>query len=132
MISHIFISVSHFQRAFLFYSSIMGELGMQLKFNDPAKPWAGWMAPDAPRPLFVIGIPYNGQAAAPGNGQMIALLAPTRGIVDRVHSAALKRGGTCEGAPGLRPHYHPDYYGAYFRDMDGNKLGVACHSPVEE
>ena len=42
---------------------------------------------------------------------------------------ALSHGATCEGHPGLRPHYHPDYYGAYFRDLDGNKICVVCHLP---
>jgi lactoylglutathione lyase len=44
-----------------------------------------------------------------------------------VHAIALASGGSCEGAPGLRPEYHAHYYGAYFRDPDGNKLAVACH-----
>ncbi|MFP5477069.1 MAG: hypothetical protein ACLGJD_25795, partial [Gammaproteobacteria bacterium] len=45
--------------------------------------------------------------------------------------SALQLGGRCEGPPGLRPHYHAHYYGAYFRDLDGNKLGLACHAPEE-
>ena len=44
-----------------------------------------------------------------------------------VHALALAHGGTCDGPPGLRPEYHAHYYGAYFRDPDGNKLCVACH-----
>ncbi|MCP6362581.1 VOC family protein, partial [Klebsiella pneumoniae] len=63
----------------------------------------------------------------PGNGQMVAFLASTRQLVDHVHATALAHGGTCEGPPGLRPEYHPYYYGAYVRDPDGNKLCVACH-----
>ena len=58
---------------------------------------------------------------------MIALLAKSRDIVGRSHAAALANGGKCEGPPGLRPHYHPNYYGAYFRDPDGNKICVCCH-----
>jgi hypothetical protein len=58
---------------------------------------------------------------------MIALLAPKRALVDACHAAALKLGGADEGAPGLRPHYHPNYYGAYFRDLDGNKICVCSH-----
>ena len=49
--------------------------------------------------------------------------------MDRAYAVALANGGTSEGAPGLRPEYHEHYYGAYFRDPDGNKLCVACHSP---
>jgi catechol 2,3-dioxygenase-like lactoylglutathione lyase family enzyme len=79
------------------------------------------------RPLFLIGRPYNGERAAPGNGQMVALLAPNRDAVDRSHARALANGARSEGEPGLRPHYHPNYYGAYFRDPDGNKLCVCCH-----
>jgi predicted lactoylglutathione lyase len=85
------------------------------------------MASGKARPLFVIGSPYNGEMATAGNGQMIALLAPTRAGVDNAYASALKNGGRCEGAPGLRPEYHADYYGAYFRDADGNKMCVCCH-----
>lgn len=61
---------------------------------------------------------------------MIALLAPDRTTVGRIFAAALAAGGTSEGAPGLRPQYHANYYGAYFRDLDGNKLCVCCHEPA--
>ena len=131
MISHVFIGVSDFERALDFYSRVLGELGLVLKFSEPEKPWAGWMSPLAARPLLLIGAPYNGEAASPGNGQMVALLAPTREAVDRAYAVALANGASCEGAPGLRVHYHPDYYGAYFRDADGNKIGVCCHDKVD-
>ncbi len=58
---------------------------------------------------------------------MIALLAQSRPVVDLCHALAIEHGGVCEGDPGLRPEYHPSYYGAYFRDPDGNKLCVCCH-----
>jgi catechol 2,3-dioxygenase-like lactoylglutathione lyase family enzyme len=132
MISHVTVGVTDFSRAFAFYSPIMDELGSRLKFHDAEAPWAGWMPADAPRPLFLIRPPYNGETAAPGNGQMVALLAPSRTLVARVHALALQHGGTCEGLPGLRPHYHPNYYGAYFRDPDQNKLCVCCHDAVAE
>ena len=90
----------------------------------------GWVAIVAhPRPLFIIGTPYDREAHAPGNGQMIAFLAESRAAVDGVYAVALVNGGSSEGAPGLRPWYHEHYYGAYFRDPDGNKLCVACHLP---
>jgi catechol 2,3-dioxygenase-like lactoylglutathione lyase family enzyme len=61
---------------------------------------------------------------------MMAFLAPDRATVDAVYALALSLGGRDEGAPGLRPHYHPHYYGAYFRDPEGNKLALACHDPA--
>ncbi len=127
MISHVFIGVTDFDRALLFYTPLMHALDLQLKFAEPAKHWAGWTARGQARPLLVIGHPFDGQPHAAGNGQMVALLAPTRAAVDAAHAAALANGGRSEGEPGLRPHYHPNYYGAYFRDLDGNKLCVCCH-----
>jgi catechol 2,3-dioxygenase-like lactoylglutathione lyase family enzyme len=129
MISHVFVGITDFNRAFEFYGEIMAELGLRLKFCDQDVPWAGWVSPDAPRPLFLIGKPFDGNEASPGNGQMVALLASSREAVNRCHTIALANGGACEGPPGLRPHYHPDYYGAYFRDPDGNKICVCCHTP---
>lgn len=127
MISHVFIGISDFERALPFYSALMEALGLQRKFADPAKSWAGWIAPGKPRPLFGIGRPFDGQPHDAGNGQMTALLAPSRAHVDQAHATALAHGASCEGAPGPRPHYHANYYGAYFRDPDGNKLCVCCH-----
>jgi catechol 2,3-dioxygenase-like lactoylglutathione lyase family enzyme len=130
MLSHIHMGVTDFQHAFTFYSGVMDALGFPLKFLEPEKPWAGWKPLNAERPLFLIGIPYNGERAAPGNGQMVALLAPSRDAVDKCYAAAVASGGRSEGPPGLRPQYHANYYGAYFRDPDGNKLCVCCHDPA--
>ncbi|WP_271103636.1 VOC family protein [Pseudomonas tohonis] len=127
MLSHVCIGTNDFSRALAFYTPLMEALGLPQKFCDPSRPWAGWMPADAPRPLLVLGTPFDGEAATVGNGQMVALLAPDRASVDRCHALALANGGRSEGVPGLRPHYHPDYYGAYFRDPDGNKLCVCCH-----
>jgi catechol 2,3-dioxygenase-like lactoylglutathione lyase family enzyme len=132
MLSHVYIGITDFERALTFYSAVLDTLGLTLKFAQPEKSWAGWMKPGVARPLFLIGRPFDGAPAEPGNGQMVALLAPTRDAVDRCHAVALHYGGVCEGRPGLRQHYHPNYYGAYFRDPDGNKLGVCCHDPVPE
>jgi lactoylglutathione lyase len=60
---------------------------------------------------------------------MVAFMAPTRAVVNEAYAVALANGATSEGVPGLRPEYHPNYYGAYFRDTEGNKLCVACHAP---
>ena len=70
--------------------------------------------------------PYNGAPASVGNGGMVALWASSWAQVDAFHAAALAHGGTSEGAPGLRLLYNPDFYAAYVRDPDGNKLAVVC------
>ncbi|HEY1394400.1 MAG TPA: VOC family protein [Methylibium sp.] len=129
MFSHIFIGVSDFDRALAFYTALMGCLGNEARFCDRSRPWAGWQSAGGGRPLFLIGKPYDGQPHERGNGQMVAFLAGSRAIVDRAYETALAHGGQSEGPPGLRPEYHEHYYGAYFRDPDGNKLCVACHTP---
>lgn len=129
MFSHICIGVGDFDRALAFYQPLMALLGIELRFLDPDKPWAVWQSQPEPRPLLLIGKPFDGAAHHPGNGQMVALLAQSRAEVDRAHALALAHGGRCEGPPGLRADYHPHYYGAYFRDPDGNKLCVVCHRP---
>jgi catechol 2,3-dioxygenase-like lactoylglutathione lyase family enzyme len=130
MLSHVYVGITDFERAFGFYSALMDTLSLKLKFRDEQTGWAGWMAADRPRPLFVISRPYDSNPASVGNGQMLALLAPDRATVDRAHAVSLAQGGSCEGPPGLRPQYHEHYYGAYFRDPDGNKLCVCCHDPA--
>jgi catechol 2,3-dioxygenase-like lactoylglutathione lyase family enzyme len=130
MISHVFVGITDFDRALHFYSGLMEGLGFKLKFSEPENGWAGWVGPDSPRPLFLVGKPFDGRGAHPGNGNMVAFLARTRTAVDQAYAMALSMGGTCEGPPGLRPHYHPNYYGAYFRDSDGNKICVCCHDPA--
>jgi lactoylglutathione lyase len=129
MFSHVFVGVSDFHRALAFYEPVMAALGVKPRFCDPERPWAGWQSAPDPRPLFLIGKPYDALAQAPGNGHMVAFLAESRVVVDTVYATALAHGGSSEGAPGLRPEYHAHYYGAYFRDPDGNKLCVACHLP---
>jgi len=126
--SHVFIGVGEFDQALRFYSALMKVLDLELRFCEPEKPWAGWHGPGRSRPLFVIGTPYNGQPHDPGNGQTIAFAACDRATVRACYHAALQHGGTCDGPPGLRPHYHAHYYGAYFRDPDGNKICVASHA----
>lgn len=126
MFSHIYIGTRDFDRALAFYRPLLALLGVAERFCEPDRPWAGWQSSPAPRPLLLLGVPFEGEHE-PGNGQMVALLAASRAQVDAAHALALRLGGRCEGPPGLRPQYHAHYYGAYFRDPDGNKLCVACH-----
>jgi len=125
--SHVFVGVVDFERALRFYRALMPVLGVRERFCDPQRPWAGWQTEPGPRPLFLIGTPFNGLGHAAGNGQMTAFVAGQRSAVDTAYQTALAHGGVSEGPPGLRPEYHEQYYGAYFRDTEGNKLCVVCH-----
>lgn len=69
-----------------------------------------------------VATPYDKAAATPGNGNMVGLLCDSVAEVQAAHRTALDNGGTNEGDPGLRPHYAPNFYGAYVRDPDGNKM----------
>lgn len=130
MFSHIFVGISDFQRALSFYVPLMQTLEVEQRFCEAEKPWAGWQSRPGPRPLFVIARPFDGAAPEPGNGPMVAFLAKSRAQVHQAYEVALANGGRCEGQPGPRPQYHEHYFGAYFRDPDGNKLCVACHEPA--
>ena len=129
MFSHAIVGIGEFERALRFYRAVLGALGLRERFCDVEKSWAGWQPAAGGRPLFVISKPYDGAPHQAGNGQMVAFMADTRAQVRLVHEIALREGGSCEGPPGLRPHYHANYYGAYFRDTEGNKLCVVCHHP---
>ncbi len=129
MFSHYFVGISDFDRALDFYNPLMECLGVKQRFCDASKLWAGWHSDAGGRPLFVIGRPFDGETHEAGNGQMIAFLAKNRAMVRRVYELSLKNGGSSEGEPGLRARYHPNYYGAYLRDPDGNKLCIVCHEP---
>lgn len=130
MFSHIYIGISDFAPACAFYDALAEALGLQRVSYHPDQGWAGWRGADALRPMLFIGKPFNGEPAVAGNGAMAALLAADRVTVDRCHALAIRHGGTDEGAPGLRAHYHANHYAAYFRDPDGNKLCVVCHDAV--
>lgn len=124
MYSHATLGIDDFARSEPFYDAIMAVLGHpELVRYDAGK---GYGTPTGPK-LF-IGPAFNRDPMSVGNGSHLALIAQDRACVDAFHAAALAHGGTDEGAPGLRPHYHPNYYGAYVRDPEGNKLQAVCHS----
>jgi lactoylglutathione lyase len=97
MFSHIMVGVTDFERALAFYKPVLDALGVQFRFQDDTRPWAGWQSAPDPRPLFLIGRPHNQQAHQPGNGQMVAFLAASRRQVDAVHALALANGGSYLG-----------------------------------
>jgi catechol 2,3-dioxygenase-like lactoylglutathione lyase family enzyme len=121
MFSHVTIGTTDLNRAMEFYDAALAPLGIHRVPGTKFTGWASWQRAGETGKLWV-GKPYNGQSAHQGNGWMVALAAPSRVAVDKAHAAALAAGGTDEGAPGLRPQFAPDYYGAYVRDLDGNKI----------
>ena len=127
MISHVFIGTNNPDRATDFYHPIMCELGWRRRYSEAPSHLVIWNPAETTRPLFVVGSPFDGEAADPGNGGMVALLAGDRATVDRAYDLAMAAGATSEGPPGLRSQYHAHYYGAYFRDLDGNKICIVCH-----
>lgn len=124
MFSHVTLGCNDFERARPFWLAVMDVLGQPVMIDRPG--CLAFGADSGPKTFVVT--PYDRAAAAPGNGVHIAYLVPARAQVDAFHAAALAHGGTDEGPPGLRPQYHPNYYGAYVRDPDGNKLQAVCHS----
>ena len=128
MFSHVSLGTDDFERALAFYDTVLAVLGLTRVATLPDYPAAGWGRAPGVQPQLWLTRPYDNRPAAPGNGPMVAFEAPDLATVDAVHAAALAAGGTDEGMPGPRPHYHPNYYGAYFRDPDGNKLHVVCRA----
>jgi len=124
MFSHITLGTNDIGRAQRFYEPVMATLGIAQPFTLPGTLVFGELAGTK---LFIVS-PFDGGVASHGNGTHAAFLAPDRAAVDAFHAAALAHGGSDEGAPGPRPHYHAHYYGAYVRDPDGNKLQAVCHS----
>lgn len=124
MFSHVTLGTNDWARARPFWIAVMEALGHPVLFEHSAGIAFGLPA----GPKTFIGPTFDQQPAAPGNGVHVAYLVSNRSAVDAFHAAALAAGGSDEGAPGLRPHYHPNYYGAYVRDPDGNKLQAVCHS----
>ena len=126
MIDHIGFPVSDYQRAKVFYTRALAPLGytliMEVQQEEHDAPAAGFGANG--KPDFWIG--GEGATDKPIH---VAILAPDRAAVDAFHAAAMAAGGQDNGAPGLRPHYHPDYYAAFVRDPDGHNIEAVCHKP---
>ena len=121
MIGYITFGSNDLANANSFYSQLLATVGGKelMKFGDDFTMYGMEMG----QPAIAVTKPYNGQAATPGNGNMVALVMKERAQVDALHAKAMELGGTCEGPPGVRGEDGPQaFYGAYFRDPDGNKL----------
>ena len=127
MIDHVGFSVSEYARARAFYEKALAPLGYRLVMETTAqetgKPAAGFGA--GGKPDFWIG----------GEGKLdkplhIAIVAEDRATVDAFYRAALAAGGRDNGSPGVRPQYHPNYYGAFVLDPDGHNIEAVCHTPA--
>ena len=118
MIGYAMVGTNDLDKAKSFYDSVLGELGAKRAWG--ADRMQAYATSEDGTPLVVCR-PHDGKAASFGNGTMIALRAPSREAVDKVYKKALASGAKDEGAPGQRSD---TFFGAYFRDLDGNKLCV--------
>jgi len=127
MFSHVTIGTNDVAKAKGFYDKLLGPLGLVRHADYPE---AFGYGPAGGRPQIWIVRPLDKNTATAGNGITVGLEAANRAAVDAAHKAGLGAGGKDEGAPGIRAHYHPNYYGAYLRDPDGNKVCIVCHKPA--
>ena len=123
MLDHIGIPVWDFERSKRYYAQALSPLGYEL-IMEPSSSAAGFGR--LGKPDFWIAQGEIGQAIH------IAFAAEDRATVDAFYEAAMAAGGRDNGGPGLRPHYHASYYGAFVLDPDGNNIEAVCHKPAEE
>ncbi|MBM3646536.1 MAG: VOC family protein [Alphaproteobacteria bacterium] len=127
MFSHVTVGTNDIGKAKSFFDGLTKPLGLVRLADYPNA--VGW-GRQGGRPQLWATTPLDKKAASVGNGITVGLDAPDRAAVDAAYKAGMAAGGKDEGAPGLRTHYHPNYYGAYLRDPDGNKICVVCHKPA--
>lgn len=125
MLDHVGIPVSNYETSKVFYSKVLKPLGYELVFEVSSKenggnPQAGFGENDKPQFWIGVGKPIKGRVH-------FAFVAKSRDAVRAFYDAAMKAGGSDNGAPGLRPHYHENYYGAFVLDPDGQNIEAVCH-----
>jgi len=124
MIDHTGITVSDFDASKTFYDKAFAALGASMLMRVPPEYTGGVKVGGygRERPTF-----WMHEGGAPRDRQHIAFAARSRAEVDAFHAAALAAGGKDNGGPGPRPHYHPNYYGAFVLDPDGHNIEAVCH-----
>jgi catechol 2,3-dioxygenase-like lactoylglutathione lyase family enzyme len=128
MLDHVSLGVGDIERSRAFYDAALRPLGLVriVDFGDGRGSDYG----AAPGSLGVeFTITREAQVKAPAAGAHLCFRAPDRAAVRAFHTAALAAGGSDDGAPGLRPQYHADYYAAFIRDPDGHRIEAVCHAP---
>ena len=118
MLGYITLGANDFDKAKAFYEAALAPLGVRKTFANERMQGYGVKGQTG---SLVVCAPYDGSKATHGNGTMVALTAPSQDAVNKVHAAALAAGAADEGAPGVRTG---TFYGAYFRDPDGNKICI--------
>ena len=127
MIDHIGFAVRNYAKAKAFYLEALKPLGISLLMEIPAEVTGDFAAAGFGKD----GKPFLwfSESRKPVGNLHIALLG-SRAAVDAFYKAALAAGGKDNGPPGLRPHYHENYYGAFVFDLDGNNVEAVCHDPA--
>jgi len=123
MLHHVSIGSNDIARARAFYDAVLATLGMRVLAEDESSADYG-----AGEIVFSVETPVDGRPATAGNGVHIAFQARDRATVQAFHRSGLAHGGRDDGAPGPRPEYDANYYGAFLRDPDGNKIEAVTFS----
>jgi catechol 2,3-dioxygenase-like lactoylglutathione lyase family enzyme len=130
MLDHVSIVVADWHHGMRFYDAVMAALDVPCVWRDEAAAGYGVRnAPDDDSHTYLTVRQSDGAmpATLAAAGRHWCFRAPNRAAVDAFHAAGLAGGGTCNGRPGLRPHYHAAYYAAFLRDPDGNVIEAVCH-----
>jgi catechol 2,3-dioxygenase-like lactoylglutathione lyase family enzyme len=127
MLDHIGIGCSDFEASRRFYVAALAPLGIAKMMEvtpDMTGGYHGIGMGAEQKPFF-----WFGSDGPRGTGMHVAFAAVSRAQVDAFHAAAMANGGRDNGPPGLRPHYHPNYYAAFVHDPDGINVEAVCHNP---
>jgi catechol 2,3-dioxygenase-like lactoylglutathione lyase family enzyme len=120
-VGYVMLGVNDLDAGLGFWGPVLEAMGWSVAHDYPG--YTRGYADGAGQTAWVTR-PHNREPVVAANGTMIGFSVTEAAIVDRVHATALAGGATCDGPPGPRPLYGPDFYGAYFRDPDGNKFAV--------